>query len=64
MYCPKCKSKLFPEDDNYIKVTGVCSYCVTYSKNGNLQLTYTNYMQAQAQPKGKKNDRNKTIKNL
>jgi hypothetical protein len=28
-YCPKCKSKLWPDDDKYIKATGVCSYCVT-----------------------------------
>lgn len=28
-YCPKCKSRLFPQDDEYIANAGVCSYCVT-----------------------------------
>lgn len=30
MYCPKCKSLLCPDDQEYIKATGVCSYCVTW----------------------------------
>ena len=29
-YCPKCGSKLFPGDSQYMEKTGVCSYCVTY----------------------------------
>lgn len=29
-YCPKCKSRLYPIDNDYIIKTGVCSYCVTY----------------------------------
>ena len=27
-YCQKCSSKLYPVDADYIKVFGVCSYCV------------------------------------
>ena len=30
MYCPKCKSRLFPDDEKYIQAAGVCGYCVTY----------------------------------
>lgn len=30
MYCPKCKSRLYPIDTDAIKKHGVCSYCVTY----------------------------------
>ena len=30
MYCPKCKSRLYPIDEEYMKKYGKCSYCVTY----------------------------------
>lgn len=29
MYCPKCKSRLYPQDVEYMTAAGVCSYCVT-----------------------------------
>jgi DNA-directed RNA polymerase subunit M/transcription elongation factor TFIIS len=29
-YCPKCGSKLYPADEKYMAVAGVCSSCVTY----------------------------------
>lgn len=29
-YCPKCKSRLYAGDSEYIEVTGVCSFCVCY----------------------------------
>lgn len=29
-YCPKCKSKLCPDDKKYMEVAKVCSYCVTF----------------------------------
>jgi hypothetical protein len=29
-YCPRCRSRLFPDDAKYISKAGVCSYCVTY----------------------------------
>jgi DNA-directed RNA polymerase subunit M/transcription elongation factor TFIIS len=29
-YCPKCKSRLYPDDEKYMKAVGVCSYCVTW----------------------------------
>jgi hypothetical protein len=32
MYCPKCKSRLYPIDEKPMKKHGVCSYCVTYKK--------------------------------
>ena len=31
-YCPKCGSRLYPGDEDYINKTGVCSHCVTYDK--------------------------------
>lgn len=31
-YCPKCKSRLFPADDDYMEKAGVCSACVTWDK--------------------------------
>ena len=30
MYCPKCGSRLYPDDEKYIRYAGVCSYCVSY----------------------------------
>lgn len=41
MYCPKCKSKLYPIDEKYMKEHGVCSYCVTFNKVGNETKRYT-----------------------
>lgn len=29
-YCPKCSSRLYPLDVEYIKKYGVCSYCGTF----------------------------------
>lgn len=40
MYCPKCKSKLFPIDAEYIRKFGICSYCITYK--GEVNGTDTN----------------------
>lgn len=32
MYCPACRSLLFPIDTAYIEKYGICSYCVTFGK--------------------------------
>lgn len=32
LYCPKCRSRLYPGDADYMRDHGVCSYCVTYAK--------------------------------
>jgi len=29
-YCPKCKSLLYPIDEEYMAERGICSYCCTY----------------------------------
>ena len=29
-YCPKCGSRLYPLDGEYIRKYGVCSYCITF----------------------------------
>lgn len=31
-YCPKCRSRLYPVDEEYMRKHGVCSYCVTVQK--------------------------------
>jgi hypothetical protein len=31
-YCPKCGSRLYPADEEYIEKAGVCSDCVTWDK--------------------------------
>lgn len=31
-YCPKCGSRLYPIDEEYIRKHGVCSYCVTVKR--------------------------------
>jgi DNA-directed RNA polymerase subunit M/transcription elongation factor TFIIS len=30
-YCPKCKSCLYPIDEEYMAERGMCSYCCTYT---------------------------------
>jgi hypothetical protein len=30
LYCPSCKSRLFPLDNEYMEKHGKCSYCVTF----------------------------------
>lgn len=42
-YCPKCGSKLMPEDKDYMLATGVCSSCVSYGTN-ELKLKYTQFV--------------------
>ena len=32
-YCPECKSRLYPGDEEYMKEYGKCSYCVSWSKS-------------------------------
>lgn len=29
-YCPRCKSKLYPDDARYMQGAGVCGSCVTF----------------------------------
>lgn len=29
-YCPKCKSRLYPDDRDCMDKVGVCGYCVSY----------------------------------
>jgi DNA-directed RNA polymerase subunit M/transcription elongation factor TFIIS len=39
-YCPKCHSRLYPDDEKYMKYTGVCGYCVSFDKTGRYRDTY------------------------
>ena len=32
MYCPRCKSKLYPIDDESMNLVNVCSYCSSTNK--------------------------------
>lgn len=52
MYCPKCKSRLYPNDRAYIGITGVCSYCVTYDNTPDKR--FKKAFEASQQKKGKK----------
>lgn len=29
-YCPKCQSKLYPDDEKYMRYAGVCGGCVSF----------------------------------
>lgn len=55
MYCPKCKSKLYPMDKEYIEATGVCSYCVTYDNTPDKKLRKA-YLDFKNKDKGTIND--------
>jgi hypothetical protein len=30
--CPKCGSKLYPDDERFMRHAGVCGYCVSWDK--------------------------------
>ena len=49
MYCPKCKSRLSPQDDEYIQAAGVCSYCVTFDSTTDYRFRkkYEEYKKSQ-----------------
>lgn len=32
MYCPKCKSRLYPDDEKYMQYAGVCGGCVGFDR--------------------------------
>ncbi len=34
-YCPRCKSKIYPQDIIYMEKYGACSYCITYNNRIN-----------------------------
>ena len=44
-YCPKCKSRLYPQDEEYMMATGFCGYCVTMNNNKLLLATYQDYIE-------------------
>lgn len=49
-YCPKCKSQLYPDDQQYIAAAGVCGYCVTWDKqDGQYKQAWARYLEYQAQ---------------
>jgi len=37
MYCPRCKSRLYPIDKKYIDKYSVCSNCITYEKKESIK---------------------------
>jgi DNA-directed RNA polymerase subunit M/transcription elongation factor TFIIS len=59
MYCPKCKSLLYPDDEKYMRYAGVCSSCVTYDNTPDkrYKAAYQRGLEAerkQAQANGKR----------
>ena len=57
MYCPKCGSKMYSGDQEYLDATGVCSYCVTYDSTTDkrFQKKYDEYLkQKQKQARKRK----------
>ena len=37
-YCPKCKSRLYEGDTQYMEIVGVCSSCVCYDRTPDKRL--------------------------
>jgi len=54
-YCPKCKSRLYSGDDEYMDKAGVCSSCVTYDNTSDKRF-YNKYVQATKAEKPSKKD--------
>jgi hypothetical protein len=58
-YCPRCGSRLFQSDDEYMQLAGVCSYCVTWDSTPDKRFK-NKYLhgksQATPKPKRKKED--------
>jgi len=52
MFCPKCKSRLYPGDRGYIEASGVCSYYVLYDTTPGKR--FKKAFDASQQKKGKK----------
>ena len=51
-YCPKCRSRLFPADEEYMKAAGVCGDCVAYDKSPDhrYRMKYLAYLEQQKNP--------------
>ena len=32
MYCPKCRSRLYPDDSKYMEAIGVCGSCAMWNE--------------------------------
>jgi DNA-directed RNA polymerase subunit M/transcription elongation factor TFIIS len=55
-YCPKCKSRLYPGDEDYMDAVNVCSGCVSYG-SADLKKRYNAYMDRITKAKKKKKGR-------
>lgn len=48
-YCPKCGSRLYPADEEYMQVVGVCGDCVSFDKpNGRYKQAWHEHAVAKA----------------
>ena len=57
-YCPKCKSKLYPDDEEPMEAVGVCGGCVSYDNTPDkrLQKKLEEYKSKKAKRKDDKHD--------
>lgn len=57
MYCPKCKSRLYPDDEKSMRYAGVCSGCVSFDST--LGKIYREAYRRGAEAEAKKMKKNK-----
>jgi transcription initiation factor TFIIIB Brf1 subunit/transcription initiation factor TFIIB len=48
-YCPRCGSRLYPADEEYMLVCGVCSGCVTWDKSGKYKAVWNDHQRKEAE---------------
>ena len=59
-YCPKCGSRLYSGDQEYIDATGVCSYCVSFDSTTDKRFRkkYDEYQKAKEKQQNRRRKKN------
>lgn len=52
--CPKCGSRLYPNDDEPMKLVGVCGYCTSWNPKYKAAYQAAKEKQAKSKKKGYK----------
>lgn len=62
-YCPRCGSRLYPADAEYMKATGGCSGCVTWdwSPTRHYQRAWNEYQDRKNSPRFRRRRRAESV---
>lgn len=47
--CPRCGSRLYPADEEYMAVCGVCSDCVSWDRSGKYKPAWQEHQKRKAE---------------